>query len=269
MMSRNPLFSRQHTHSFAPQAAEQFHHTGYLVFDQPNRQQFQMTRSTTEQSRQIANAIRGHIRRFYHEKLHRSTYDFIDVKMLANLPQYSMRAIAMIDQKLKSIQEESQAKVFRYYELIGNVLTALEDYVFPFVTAFLPPGIKSTIDRVLMYISRAVKHVVRDRIGCQLTFITTYCIRHIAKEKLVPLMHDPVGEMTVSWDEEDDIFGEDNTLFEALTGMTKDMSGNIALAMAIFGESSPAVAKEPVKEKTLEPQSADAAAAPAPEVMTF
>lgn len=125
-----------------------------------------------------------------------------------------------------------------YYSLINQLFKVVDDYVMPIIRTFFSESILKIIDKVIRIIHRITSNFTKDRFGYQISIITKLFIRHMAKEKLIPLMHDPIGSMSENWEDDEDMFGDDS-IMKMLTESLTDVTGIVKFIMSIVNDSPP------------------------------
>lgn len=250
-MTFNPLFAAPRTQSLRVQ--QKFVFTGLTLFDQINQNQFELTQSTTDQSRHLAASLREHIKTFYRDKLHTNGLIRMNISVFGSIPDYSIQTLNRIDVKLNAIKADVHEKIDKYYSAVRSVIGIVEKAL-PWVLTRLNASTADVIKKVFNCLTRLINGVIAERTDGKVTDITKMFMRQIAKEKLVPLMHDPMGQMTTSsWD--DDIFDDDLSFSGFLTSLGETPMIVIDMITSLVKQDEPAepAAVEPKKKKDDEP----------------
>lgn len=209
------------------------------MFDEINDFQRRIARSTTDRSLFVASELKAHIRSFYREKLHLKKYKHMNVTSLRGMPEYQDNVIRSIDERLMTIQSDSQNKVMQYYEVIGNVLDGLEKHAIPFLVSYMPKTAADIINKIFNFIVKIVRHLISDRIGGSISPLTRLFIRHFAKPDLNSLISNPTERTKSYYDADDDILGDNDTFLSIITDMSSNVFDLVTFITTLVGGDKP------------------------------
>lgn len=219
-MTDNPL-TRRNRHSVV-QSGKNHLHIGLQLFDDVNNRMYDLSKSSSKKSVELARDLREHIRMFYKHGLHQKEYSKLE--FIAGLPVYSVYAIDLINRRLSEIKNLSQAHVMKMFNFASLTLKGVEKMISLMKLALGKSKVLNVVEKVFKFISLSVSNIIDAGFGPRVSVVTKFLLQHSAKEKLMQLMQNPIESVTAGYDMDEAIFSNNESAIDMLMSCIPDIS---------------------------------------------